>query len=109
MELKIDGQICDPGTVPIAVPGYAATEAESIEAAREGRSLTLKIPFSPRNNSLLGWADDAQTAFRFNDTTHSAELSYEGARLIEGSVRLLSVGDDSYEIEIRSGGADWVE
>ena len=107
MELKIDGQICDPGTVPITVPGYAATEAESIEAAREGRSLTLKIPFSPCNNSLLGWADDAQTAFRFNDTTHSAELSYEGARLIEGSVRLLSVGDDSYEIEIRSGGADW--
>lgn len=107
MELKIDGQICDPGTDPIAVPGYEAAETESVEAAREGRSLKLRIPFSPRNNAILGWADDTQTAFRFNDTTHAAELSCEGARLIGGSVRLLAVGDECYEIEIRSGGADW--
>lgn len=107
MELKIDGMTCDPGSGPIAVPGYDAARTESVEAAREGRSLELVIPFSERNNSIMMWADDTQTAFRFNETLHPAELLCDGARLIGGSVRLLAVEGRSYRIEIRSGGADW--
>lgn len=109
MELKIDGQICDPGTGSTAVPGYDAATTESVDAARQGRSLTLSIPFSARNNALLMWADDPRSAFRFNDAVHTAELSERGARLIEGTVRLLAVHDDAYEIEIRSGAAGWAE
>lgn len=109
MELKIDNEPCDLGSDPIAVPGYSAARTESVNAAREGRSLKLSIPVSPRNSFILGWADDTQTFLRFNNSRHSAELSFNGARLIQGSVRLLAVRDNAFEIEIRNGGADWAQ
>lgn len=109
MELKIDGTICDLGSDPVAVPGYDAEQSETIDAAREGRSLTLEIPFSKRNDPLLGFARDALSAETFNKSLHQAELSFQGARLIDGTVRLLAVAENRYRIEIRSGGAQWAE
>lgn len=109
MELKIDGFVCDLGTEPVAVPGYDASQTENLDAAREGRSLKLEIPRSNRNDPLLGHACDALSADRFNQSLHRAELSHDGARLLEGSVRLLAVENNRYRIEIRSGGAQWAE
>ncbi len=109
MELKIDGMICDLGSDPIAVPGYDAARTETIDAAREGRSLKIEIPITSRNRPILQFAEDPDTALLFNGAAHRAELSHEGAVLIEGSVRLLAVKGARYEIEIRSGGAGWAE
>ena len=52
MELNIDGKPCDLGSERIAVPGYAAAALADVEAAREGRSLTLTIPATMRNDAL---------------------------------------------------------
>ena len=52
MELNIDGKPCDLGSERIAVPGYDAATLADVEAAREGRSLTLTIPATMRNDSL---------------------------------------------------------
>lgn len=109
MELKIDGQNCDLGESPIAIPGYDAASTESVDGAREGRSLKIEIPITKRNRSILRFAEDPDTAERFNDSLHRAELAAEGARLIGGSVRLLAVTDNGFELEIRNGGADWAE
>lgn len=109
MELKIDGRICDLGTDPIAVPGYDAAQTETIDAAREGRSLKLAIPHSKRNDLILDFAVDTESAVRFNDSLHTAELSLEEVLLIDGPVRLLAVEEHRYVIEIRNGGADWAE
>ena len=49
MELNIDGKPCDLGTERIAVPGYDAAALADVEAAREGRSLTLTIPSTMRS------------------------------------------------------------
>lgn len=56
MELKIDGQICDLGMASVAVPGYAAARLADPEACREGRSLKIPIPATPRNDALVGFA-----------------------------------------------------
>lgn len=109
MELKIDEQICDLYPDSFAVPGYDISRTESVDAAREGRSLKLRIPFSSRNNPIMGWANDPESYERFNDGLHTAELCHNSARLIAGQVRLIAVRDLGYEIEIRSGGADWAE
>ena len=58
MELNIDGKPCDLGSERIAVPGYAAAALADVEAAREGRSLTLTIPATMRNDALAGFARD---------------------------------------------------
>ena len=52
MELRIDGRICDLGTDRIAVPGYDVARAETIDNAREGRALTIRIPRSKQNDDI---------------------------------------------------------
>lgn len=86
MELKIDGQICDLKAGSIAVPGYDAARLADPEACREGRSLKIPIPATPRNDALVGFACDPHAAGRFNDALHTAELSAEGSALIGGTV-----------------------
>lgn len=103
MELNIDGKPCDLGSERIAVPGYAAAALADVEAAREGRSLTLTIPATMRNDALAGFARDPHTAERFNATLHTAELTAEGSVMLSGTVRMLSASDEGYRIEIRDG------
>ena len=62
MELKIDGQICDLGMASVAVPGYDAARLADPEACREGRSLKIPIPATPRNDALVGFACDPHAA-----------------------------------------------
>lgn len=109
MELKIDAKPCDLGTERIAVPGFDAAKLAGAEAAREGRSLTLTIPATPRNDALAGFARDPHTAERFNAAPHTAELSAEGSVMLGGTVRMLSASDEGYRIEIREGGAGWAK
>lgn len=109
MELNIDGKPCDLGSERIAVPGYDAATLADVEAAREGRSLTLTIPATMRNDALAGFARDPHTAERFNATLHTAELTAEGSVMLSGTVRMLSASDEGYRIEIRDGGAGWAK
>ena len=72
MELKIDGQICDLKAGSIAVPGYDAARLADPEACREGRSLKIPIPATPRSDALVGFACDPQPA---GSTTRSTRRS----------------------------------
>ena len=105
MELRIDGQPCDLGTKSIAVPGYDASKLAGPETCREGRSLKITIPATPRNDAVTAFAGDPHAAGRFNDALHTAELTAEGAVLIGGTVRLLASSEAGYTLEIRDGGA----
>ena len=109
MELTIDRMPCDLGTEHCAVPGYDAAKLSDPDACREGRSLRITIPCTPRNDLVLNDAADPQAAVRFNDSLHTATLSDDGATLLEGTVRLLASTDEGYRIEIRDGGAGWAE
>ena len=109
MELNIDGKPCDLGSERIAVPGYDAAALADVEAAREGRSLTLTIPATMRNDALAGFARDPHTAERFNATLHMAVLTAEGSVMLSGTVRMLSASDEGYRIEFRDGGAGWAK
>ena len=84
MELKIDGQICDLKAGSIAVPGYDAARLADPEACREGRSLKIPIPATPRNDALVGFACDPHAAGGFNDALHTAELSARSKSATEG-------------------------
>lgn len=109
MELRIDGQPCDLGMKSIAVPGYDASKLAGPETCREGRSLKITIPATPRNDAVTAFAGDPHAAGRFNDALHTAELTAEGAVLIGGTVRLLASSEAGYTLEIRDGGAGWAE
>lgn len=109
MELTIDQQPCDIGSDRCLVPGYDADKLSDPEACRDGRSLRITIPLTPRNDRILNDAADPYAGVRFNDALHHACLTEEGAVLLEGTVRLLAVTDEGYRIQIRDGGAQWAE
>lgn len=109
MELMIDGVRCDLGTKRIAVPGYDAGRLADVDACREGRTLTLAIPATPRNDAALRFARDPYAAPRFGEELHTGRITHEDAVLLEGTVRLLSASDEEFRIEIREGGARWAE
>lgn len=107
MELTIDEQACDLNPEKCAAPGYDAARLASPDACREGRSMTLTLPKTPRNDRIVGHASDPHAGVRFNAELHRAELSASGAVLLAGTVRLLEASGDGYTLEIRDGGAGW--
>lgn len=107
MVLTIDSKVCDLPPKGCAVPGYDAAALADVDACREGRSLKIALPATRRNAALLAPDRDPYAAERFNASLHTAELSADGARLLAGTVRLLSLSDREYVVEIRDGGARW--
>jgi len=107
MELRIDGVPCDLGDEPIVVPGYEERKMTEIGAAREGRSLRITLPRSPRNDLQLCDECELYAGERFNGCIRYGEVRAEGVVLLEGPVRLLAVSTAGYAIEIRDGGAEW--
>lgn len=109
MQLLLDGERCDLGEASFGVPGYAAQKTSDVEACREGRSLRLELPPTPRNHTLLGDPCDPHTGHRFNAARHTAVLSAEESVLLEGTARLLAASQERFTLEIRTGGAGWAE
>ena len=70
MELIIDSQRCDLSEKAIRLPAYDTTCLADIAAAREGRTLALTLPATPRNDALFGVGRDPETAIRFNAVRH---------------------------------------
>ncbi|MFR5935394.1 MAG: hypothetical protein ACLUGU_07205 [Alistipes shahii] len=90
----------------VAVPGYDAARLADPEACREGRSLKIPIPATPRNDALVGFACDPHAAGGFNDALHTAELSAEGSALIGGTVRLLAASGEGTRSKSATEGPD---
>lgn len=109
MELLIDGAPCDLGAASLAVPGVDLLRCASPAACREGRTLRLTLPSTPRNDALFRFAGDPHAAERFDAAPHRAELLEAGARLLEGGVRLTASSRTGYGIEIRDGAPAWAD
>ena len=78
MELTIDGRACDLGAARCVVPGYDAARLADPAAAREGRSLRIELPATPRNDAATGFARDPHAFERFNDARHRAAVTAAG-------------------------------
>ena len=116
VEIRIDGQRCDveAGYVPDKRAFSFDSEAlADIDKQRTGRSLTLRLPLSPTNDSIMGYAADPATAEQFNDTYHQGEVVVDGVTLLKGVATLLGIEADKgrgyYQIRIRDGAGDWIE
>lgn len=113
MELRVDGQPGDLGSVPASVWRWSAESLCSAEATRSGRQIQLRLPATESNDRIFGYARTPHTAERFNRSLHRAQLLEGGVELFTGVIRLLGVrpevADEAYEVELRGGAAGWVE
>ena len=116
VEIKIDGQRCD--TESSFVPdkrafSFDAKALADVDKQRTGRTLTLRLPLSPTNDRIMGYAADPAAAELFNATYHEGEVVVDGVSLLKGVATLLAIEADEavgyYQIRIRDGAGDWIE
>lgn len=106
-EIRIDDQPCDLNGTPQLRPGFDAAALADPATAREGSSMELLLPRSPRNDRLLGDAYAPQGTRTFNLTTRRVDIEWKGALLFSGTARLLSCGPEGYRLELRDGAPQW--
>ena len=116
VEIILDGKRCDVWegeALPHDIFSLDTARMADIKKQREGRSVELRIPSSPRNDALMGYAADPCCGERFNAEHHEAVVKVDGVELMRGVVHLLKIehreGRLSYLLRLRSGASEWVE
>ena len=111
MKLTIDQIPCDLDPSQRIALDYDAQDLADVRSGNKGHALRLRLPATRTNDRIFGFAAEPYTGQRFNAAQHTAVLSDGEAKLLQGSVRLLSAAYDSdpegYLIEIRSGTSEW--
>lgn len=107
MELLIDTRRCDLPLQEIQLPRLDLSRLGEVSAHREGRTLSLRLPATPTNDRIFGFARDPEAATPFNQTAHEAVLQSDGAVLMRGEVLLEEASDEGYSVTIREGGTGW--
>ena len=106
MELLIDTQRCDLPLQEIQLPRLDLSRLGEVAAHREGRTLSLRLPATPANDRIFGFARDPEAAPPFNHTAHEALLQSDGVVLMRGKALLNEASDEGYSLTIREGGPD---
>lgn len=114
--LRIDSVACAlkwEDAAPLLEGIYDLDALASPESARTGRSLTLRLPSTPQNDMVTGFALDAYSAERFNAEYHEGVVEADCTVLLRGAVHLLEAttagGAATYTVRITGGGGEWAE
>lgn len=116
VEIYIDNQRCDIDAdfrLDEKIFTFDADAFSDLDAARKGRSLTLTLPISPRNDRIMGFAADPTAATPFNAEHHTGRVMVDGVELLAGTATLQAIEGRQtighYSVVIRDGAGDWVE
>lgn len=116
VEIFIDDKRCDVerGFQPSDdLFTFDAEAFSSLDKARTGRSTTLRLPFSPVNDSIMCYAADPATATPFNADYHKGRVVVDGVELLAGVATLLAIENEGlagyYVVSIRDGAGDWID
>ena len=112
--LWIDEKMGDIDHLPTIPIDFDAANLTNVEGARNGRSIELSLPATPRNNSIFGASCDLHATKRFNMEHHTARIEKEGITIFDGTLYLLgaTLSDGiahHYSVRIREGGAEWID
>ncbi len=114
--VRIDSVACDlrrGDAEPVLGKMYDLDAAADPESARTGRSVDVRIPSTPLNDTLAGYAFDPCCAERFNAAYHEGVIEADGTELLRGAARLIEAGRSGgaayYTIRITGGAGEWAE
>ena len=116
LRVCIDGTECDvsPESLKKLPLNFDVERLRDVEGSRSGRSLTITLPATSRNNALLGSSRNLYNGERFNTSHHLLRIEQGGVTIFEGTAHLLSTevregGCGGYTLRATDGGGDWVE
>ncbi len=113
IKLIIDNQECDMHSSSTIVLNYDSDSLVDIDAMSEGESVTIAIPSTANNDSIMEYDGEFHTPQRFNSTEHSAQVWCSGQMLFSGDAVLYGVKYESgrmwYTIQVSVNKALWAQ
>ena len=116
LRLWMDGSECDVASESLKkLPlNFDVERLRDVEGSRSGRSLTITLPATPRNNTIFGSSRNLYNGERFNTSHHILRIEQGGVTIFEGTAHLVSIevregGCGGYTLRVTDGGGDWVE
>ena len=116
VEIFVDGQRADleaDYTLPRSVFSFDGDALRRASRQQSGRSVELRLPSTPRNDTIMLHAIDPVAGERFNAERHEARVVVDGGELMRGRVHLEAIeGEErgaTYILRLRDGAGDWVE
>ena len=116
VEIFIDGQRADleaDYTLPKSVFSFDGDALRRASRQQSGRSVELRLPSTPRNDTIMLHAIDPVAGERFNAERHEVRVVVDGGELMRGRVHLEAIeGEErgaTYILRLRDGASDWVE
>ncbi len=111
MELYIDNRRVDTDASTAVSISLSITTITDPQKGRTGYTRSIRIPMTPHNDSVFGYAAEIHGRDRFNASEHTGRIEHEGAVLIEGPLYLSSCersgGSGSYEVHIIGASKEW--
>lgn len=122
VKIIIDNQECDlleGFRLPKNLVTFNADDLADIERQRTGKSISLRLPSSPTNDAIMGFATDSYTTTRFNATYHEGVVEVDNTPMLKGVVHLEAIEYSpintngrgacaEYHIRIIDGAPDWI-
>ncbi len=111
MELYIDNVAVEvDGNSRLALSLSVAVVTDP-RRGRAGYTRTLRLPATPANDAVFGYASELHSRDRFNATPHTGRVEHEGCVLIEGPLTLSRSERNPqggfYEVHIIGAAKEW--
>ncbi len=111
MELYIDDQQVDTDAGTAVSISLSITTITDPQKGRTGYTRTIRVPMTPANDAVFGFAAEIHGRDRFNASEHTGRIEHEGAVLIEGPLYLSNCerrgGSGIYEVHIIGASKEW--
>lgn len=111
MELYVDGLRADTDScaaVSVALSVAAVTDPRK---GRTGYTRSIRVPMTPLNDSIFGYAAEINGAGMFNSLEHTGRIEHDGSVLIEGPLYLNSAernaAEGYYNVHIIGAAKTW--
>ncbi len=109
MELYVDNKKLDTDAQSSVAVSLAVAAVTDPRKSRAGYTRTLRVPATPTNDAILGWAGEIHARDGFNTRPHTGRVEHEGAVLIEGPLYLSRTRKgEYYELHIIGASKEWV-
>lgn len=113
MELYIDNQQADIDSAAAVAVSLSVAAATDPQKGRTGYTRSLRLPSTPRNGAILGFAAEIHARDRFNAAAHTGRLECDGAVLIEGPLYLSNCERTAeggyYAVHIIGASKEWAQ
>lgn len=88
MEIYIDNLRADTDASTAVSVSLSIAAITDPQKGRAGYTRSIRIPMTPHNDHVFGYAAEIHACDRFNATPHTGRIEHEGAVLIEGPLYL---------------------